>query len=56
MTRVKIYFHFLYRQSNFHALKVVGRGSETQHQVGEHFKKINWRVKGLENVATFSMI
>ena len=26
--------------SNFHPLEVVGRGSETQLQVGENFKKI----------------
>ena len=26
--------------SNFHPLEVVGRGSETQHQVGENFKQI----------------
>ena len=32
--------------SNFHPLEVVGRGSETQLQVGENFNKITYRVKG----------
>ena len=28
--------------SNFHPLEVVGRGSETQLQVGEHSKYLNY--------------
>ena len=32
--------------ANFHPLEVVGRGSETQLQVGENLNKIPWRVKG----------
>ena len=36
-----------YDTSIFHPLEVVGRGSETQLQVGENLNKIAWRVKGL---------
>ena len=32
--------------SNFHPLEVVGRGSETQHQVGGNINKVTWQVKG----------
>ena len=34
------------KQSNFHPLEVVGRGSETQLQVGENFNKISRWLKG----------
>ena len=33
--------------SNFHPLEVVGRGSETQLQVGENLNKRTQREKGL---------
>ena len=32
--------------TNFHPLEVVSRGSDTQRQVGENLRKINWRIKG----------
>ena len=32
--------------SNFHSFEVVGRGSETQLQMGENLNKIPWYVKG----------
>ena len=32
--------------SNFHPLEVVGRGSETQIQVGENFNKLTQHDKG----------
>ena len=32
--------------SSFHPLEVVGRGSETQIQVGENLKNISWHVQG----------
>ena len=32
--------------SNFHPLEVVGRGSETQLQLGEDLNSITWREKG----------
>ena len=31
--------------SKFHLLEVVGRGSETQLQVGENLNKLTWRMK-----------
>ena len=33
--------------NNFHALAVVGRGSETQLQVGENLNYIIWRFKAM---------
>ena len=36
----------LINMTNFHLLEVVGRGSETQLQVGENVKEIICRVKG----------
>ena len=35
-----------YNVCNFHPLKVVGRGSETQLQVGEHLSQITSRPQG----------
>ena len=32
--------------SNFHPLEVVGRGSETQLEVGEKLNSITWHFKG----------
>ena len=32
--------------SNFQPLKVVGRGSETQLQMGENLNYLTWRFKG----------
>ena len=32
--------------SNFHPLEVVGRGSETQLQVGENLNKLTYQDKG----------
>ena len=32
--------------SDFQPLEVVGRGSETQIQVGDNLTKITWRVEG----------
>ena len=29
--------------NNFHPLDVVGRGSETQHQVGDNLNKLTWK-------------
>ena len=42
MSYIKIYKWFanLPNMSNFHPLEVVGRGSETQLQVGENLNKI----------------
>ena len=34
--------------NSFHPSEVVGRGSETQLQVGENLKKLTQRDKGLE--------
>ena len=32
--------------SNFQPLEVVGRGSETQLQVGENSNSVQWRIQG----------
>ena len=34
------------QMSNFHPLEVVGRGSETQLQVGDNLKQMTWQAKG----------
>ena len=34
---------------NFHQLEVVGRGSETQLQVGENLNTIPWRTEGYQD-------
>ena len=43
MTMVKSGLKGLNNMSNFHPLEVVGRGSETQLQVGENSHYISWR-------------
>ena len=37
--------------SNFQPLEVVGRGSETQLQVGENLSKLTWQDNGKRDVA-----
>ena len=38
--------------SIFHPLEVVGRGSETQLQVGENVNKVTWRGKGEPDITS----